>query len=356
MLSRRNVLGAGVATIGFSAIGRATVKSLNVRLATAADKSSIKALLLQDAHIRGKLDKGLWYVPLDADQRIEASLSTIDSPQSGPILHHWIVAEWTGAIVAVTHAVNLPPPPIYDQGGRTAGVILDDSHFGEDSAISSTLLARTEQALLDAGARLTVAASPANWRSRTDFLQSSGYEPTTYFLTKTSLEPTENTEAVRRAIADDIPEIVRISAQHRVQLEIANPQFWRIHPEANARFGAWMAKSVTLTDRAVFVAGSEGRLSGYIIAQPGSPVNLPAPHDISKTGFVDDFWSDGFVSADRVGSGEPAALLAAAEGHFQKRGIRTALIVSPVRLAAKLNFLKSSGYREANLWLVKAAE
>jgi len=329
--------------------------TMRVRAAETGDILAISTLLLEDAKTREALNPPLWAIAPDAAARVMASLETISNPFTGPIRHHWIVAEENGAILAVAHAANVPPPPIIDLAGATAGVLLDDCHFAADADISSALLQSAEQVLADAGAILFVAATPKDWTTRTSFLAAAGYETTTLYMAKTGFLTDRVSGTARLATDADIEGIVRLSARHRAQLQIASPVFWHIHAEADARFAGWMRTSLTLPDRAMFVSGPRDSIDGYIIAQPGSPLHLPPAHDVNRIGMIDDFYAVAFEQPETESSqtGGPAVLLSAAEGAFHGKNIDTALAICPARMTGKADFLLSHGYTVANLWMVK---
>jgi hypothetical protein len=154
---------------------------------------------------------------------------------------------------------------------------------------------------------------------------------------------------VRAAGADDVPGIVKLSAEHRKTLARVNPRFWHIHPEADTRFDAWMRRSLTLTDRDMLVAVAAGEVQGYIIAQPVAPLLVPAAHEIAGIGVIDDFYDVDFAD---VGSGG-RNLLSAAESAFARRAVDSALVVCPAAWSSKVALLERMGYRAAKLWMLK---
>lgn len=330
--------------------------TVKTRPAQPADVPAIAALLLEDASVRERLNQQLWAVAPDAAARVLASLNTIADPVAGPARHHWFVAERDRVVAAVAHGVNMPPPPIIDLHGGTAGVLLDDSHLPADHALSAALLAAVEQAMRDAGAVLFVAASPEGWRERTAFLTGSGYETTTLYMAKTGLEADWQVGVTRRATPADIPGVVRLSGRHRARLQEANPLFWHIHANADARFGAWMSFCLSMSDRSMFVSGVPEAIDGYIIAQPGSPLHLAPAHDATRTGLIDDFYAAAFEPANQGGglSSVAAGLLSAAEAALHDRDIDTVLAICPARMPTKEESLRCQGYVTANLWMVKA--
>jgi hypothetical protein len=329
---------------------------IHIRPAETRDIPVITALLLGDAAKRASLAPSLWAVAPDAPARIVASLQTIAEAVTGPLRHHWTVAEQGGVIVAVTHAANVPAPPIIDLQGGTAGILLDDSHLAADGAVSRRLIEETERRLAEAGAVLFVAASPSNWRERTDCFAAIGYEPTTLYMAKTGLNATYPGDVVRLATAADVDGIVHLSALHRARLKVANPVFWAIHAQADARFKAWMAASLTMTDRSIYVSDGPDMPDAFIIAQPASPLHFQPANDITKIGLIDDFYASAFEGADDAKDAAPKALVAAAEARFHDQGIDTALAICPVRMTAKADLLTECGYKPANLWMVKTRQ
>lgn len=327
---------------------------LHIRPAAPSDIHEILPLLLGDANKRQALDACLWAVAPDATERVAGSLRTIEDPITGPIRHLWMVAERAGRIAAVVHGANLPAPPIIDLEDGTAGVLLDDSHLGGDAGVAAALIARTEALLRERGAVLFVAASPAEWIERTGILQTAGYEPTTLYLAKTGLAGNGDASLVRSATAADIDGIVHLSALHRAGLKLANPIFWNIHKEADSRFRQWMITSLSLPDRAMFVSGPENAVNGFIIAQPGSPLHIPAAHDVARVGLIDDFYAAAFETHVTPSDGPSiCALLVAAEAVLKAKGYNSAMAICPVKMTEKARLLEDQGFRGGNLWMVK---
>lgn len=176
----------------------------------------------------------------------------------------------------------------------------------------------------------------------------------TLYLSKSGLEDTVESSDVRRASEDDVEGIVIRSAEHRAILSELD-EFWTTHAEANARFGSWMRKSLTLQDRDMLVAGSAGTLDGYVIAQPASRLHFPPAHDISATGVIDDFFHREYANPTQrqEGAAAASALLQAAEASFAARGVTTAFVVCPAAWISKIAVLEEAGYRTAMVWMVK---
>lgn len=153
-----------------------------------------------------------------------------------------------------------------------------------------------------------------------------------------------NKITIRRATDTDISGIVALNVQSQARLEVMNPVFWKAHPDAPARFEAWMHKSLTLEDRAMFVAMEAGAVVGYLIAQV-----VPAPpiYASQVAGLVDDF----FVLDERADL--RAALLEAGEAFLRSREVVGCAVMCAVKWEAKREFLERKLYAPNTLWMWK---
>ena len=327
-----------------------------IRAATPNDLSQIVALLVAGAQARNSLDPQFWPLAADAPARIEKTVRAALNRFEAPAREFWLVAEHAGRIVGVAHAMLVPVPPIYDEAAGAPGLLHDDCFTSADApaGTAQALLAATEAALRTAGAAGMIASSPAAGPLRALY-ERNGYEPVTLYMAKHGCKPDALPSGVRPASVQDVPGIVKLSAEHRRTLAKINPRFWHIHAEADRRFDAWMRRSLTLTDRDMFVAGGAGDVRGYVIAQPVAPLLVPAAHETAAMGIIDDFYAEGFsdVSAVANGGASGEKLLAAAESAFARRGVVTALVVCPAAWPSKISLLERRGYRTAKLWMLK---
>ena len=249
----------------------------------------------------------------------------------------------------------LPVPPIYAGLDGEPGLILADS-FAYPDAIPNTaeaLIAAAETTLLSAGARILLATfvkGPA-WMAA---LAARGFAPITHYLSRTGLEAHKTQSDVRLATESDVPGIVARSAEHRDRLFAIDP-FWTLHPEADARFDAWMHRSLTLADRDMYVIEGASGLDGYAIAQPATRLHFPPAHSIAGIGVLDDFYHAGFSDIDATPQPGHGAfdLLRAAEEAFAKRGKDAAFVVCPAGWRSKSELLQAAGYRIAMVWSIK---
>ena len=309
-----------------------------IRRATVDDLRGMADLLLRDAEQRRALDSVLWAVAPDAKARIEAAVSSGLRGAKGAPPELWLLAEVSGRMVGIAHAMSVPVPPIYGVKTGPPGLFLDDCFTTPDApaATAEALLAATEGALRDMGASTLIASCPAAgpWRP---LYAGNGYEPVTLYLAKHGFRTHRPAVGVRPAGPGDIPGIVRLSADHRRILSTLNPRFWPLRPDADSRFEGWMRYSLTLKDRDMIVSAALDVVHGYIIDQPVSALHLPAAHDVRAIGMIDDFYDGDFANIPAVSSGgaAAAALLAAAESALAGRSYAAALAVCPAAWTSK---------------------
>ena len=356
MRRRQAFVAAAFALAPFPAAADATKSAMlpMIRPATSDDLTAMVALLIQDAEQRRSWDALLWRIAADAPVRIGKA---VDAALNEPAAREfWFVADHAGQIVGVAHAVMVPVPPIYDGAAGPPGLLLDDCFTSADAPAGTAegLLIATEAALRKAGAPTLIASCPAAGLLR-PLYERQGYQPVTLYLSKHRFSSEGLSDAVRGPTTDDIPGIVQLSARHRRTLAELSSRFWRIHPDADRRFDAWMRRSLTMKDRDMIVAGAPGEVRGYIIAQPCSPLLLPVAHETAPLGVIDDFYDADFANvgavANRGSSGE--ALLAAAENAFARRGVDSTLVVCPAAWSSKVSVLERRGYRTAKIWMLK---
>ena len=328
----------------------------SIRPATPRDVPEMADLLVRDAGRRRSLDPALWRLDADAKTRIAGAVdaSLAGSSTSAPEL--WLLAETGGRLVGIAHAMIVPVPPIYGVTTGPPGLFLDDCFAVEDApaGAAEALIEATEAALRAAGVSAMIASCPSAgpWRP---LYERRGYEPVTLYMAKHGLEALALPSGVRPAGPEDVPGIVTLSSDHRRTLAQLNPRFWPTHPEADVRFEGWMRYSLTLKDRDMIVAGPPGETRGYIIAQPVSPLLIPAAHDIRSIGVIDDFYDQDFADVSVVSNGgvSAAALLSAAESALARRTHAATLVVCPAAWTSKVSVLERSGYRTAKLWMLK---
>lgn len=326
-----------------------------VRPARTNDIPQMVELLLKDADVRHSKDAVLWRIAADASEQIEKALTFALTAEQQPFRQFWQVADNGGKVTGVIHSMMLPVPPIYAGALGEPGLILPDSYAAPDATDGAVdaLVAAAEEALRDAGAQITLSSFVAgqDWQ---DVFQRRGYQPLTLYLSRTNFGEERMPSGVLPAKEADVPGIVQRSAENRRILFDIDP-FWEIHPEADARFLAWMTRSLALRDRDILVMGPPEDLDGYVIAQPASRLHFPPAHDITGTGAIDDYYHRELADCVTLSNGGEGAtaLLRAAEIAFANRGMSAAFVVCPAGWRSKIDMLETAGYRTAMVWSIK---
>ena len=332
--------------------------SLAIREAQVSDLDEMTGLLIEDGRQRETSDRTLWKMAVNADKRVRDTLRAAMENEEPPFRQRWLLAEANGKKAGIAHTILLPVPPIYAGEFGPPGLIMEDCFVADDppsdpSDVAQALLFAAEADLIAAGATILLGSSVSggSWEA---VYTASNYEPLTLYLAKVGLRAPKKSEGVRPANADDVTDIVTSSAENRHILFGLNA-FWKPHDDADARFDAWMNKSLTLADRDMFVSEMDSALTGYAIAHPATPLHFPTPHDIGAIGVIDDYYHADF--ADRsilIGNGAGAALLLrTAEAALQARGNKAALVVCPAAWKSKIEVLQAAGYKNGITWFKK---
>ena len=216
-----------------------------------------------------------------------------------------------------------------------------------------SLIAAAEREGKAMGAVIFIAACAPFQCAKLGALQSAGYGVVTLYLVKHRLVNQPSPASVRAAVPADVPAIVAMGAQSQQVLFAANPKMWTPHPDAPARFSAWMLFSLNLPDRRIFVSPEPER-AGFVIAQPASPMRLPLTCKREHVGLVDDFWTPEFAATDKFGYSTARDLLTTAEQEFVQRGRTSAMVICADGCRSKQDFLRHADYRDGNAWLLKA--
>lgn len=303
-----------------------------IRPANIADLNPIAELLMADAKERCAADPGLWRLTDDAQSKIYGTIKIAMEAEKAPFRQQWLVAEFGGQIVGVTHSILLHVPPIYAGRFGPPGLIMEGCFVSSDApdGTHAELLNVAEADLIDAGALILLASSVVNgaWEP---MYAGSGYTPLTAYYAKTGLDAQDDHSFVRSATETDVPGIVAASAVHRRILDDLHHVFWEPHKEADARFGAWMTRSLTLIDRNMFVAKHDNHIRGYAISHPATPTHFPTPHEISGIGVIDDFYHEAMEDPETLAqtADEAKALFSMAEAARAERGNHSVLVVCP---------------------------
>ncbi len=329
--------------------------SISIRPADIADLDEMVELLVADGEARQASDRTLWKMDAIAGDKVRSTVKAAMENERPPFRQQWLLAETDGRSVGVAHTILLPVPPIYAAELGAPGLLMEDCCLADDapSGTAQALLDAAEADLVGAGARILLSSSAAGGMWEAEY-GARDYEPLTLYLAKVGLRVPETFDGVRDATEDDLENIVRSSAENRRMLFDLDC-FWKPHDDADARFGAWMRKSLTLTDRDMFVSETDSDFTGYVISHAVTSLHFPSPHDIGGVGVIDDFYHVDLADPAtlRGGGAGAAALLHAAEAALKVRGKGAALIVCPAAWTSKIAVLEAAGYRRAITWFIK---
>ncbi|MCR9136639.1 MAG: hypothetical protein NXI27_11625 [Alphaproteobacteria bacterium] len=330
--------------------------SISVRTAQLSDLDTVVELLIADAKRREAADPIFWKVKPAPRDKIYPAVRAFMEIEHRAFHQALLLAETGRKTIGIAHTMILPVPPIYAGGAYgPPGLILEDCYVTEDAPAGAwqALIEAAEADLVQAGAE-TLLGQSAVGRVLEKEYEKRGYEPLTLYLAKTGLRQAGNLPDIRAAEDSDIEDIVTASAEHRRILDDLNV-FWKPSSDANARFAAWMRKSLTLADHDMFVSSSDGEFNGYAISQPVTHMHFPIPHDISAVGKIDDYY--------HVDTADPTALpddakgasdlLLAAEAALAARGNNAAFVVCPAAWTSKRKMLEAAGYSNAMTWFKK---
>lgn len=325
---------------------------LTIGSAGLADIAAMVPLIVADARARAAKDPVLWKLAADCENRVADALHAAIETEPQSFRQQWFLARGDDGLVGLTHSVLLPVPPIYAGEFGPPGLLMEDCCLAPHATpgTARALLRAAETDLRVAGAQALLASSVPDGAWEPVYV-THGYAPLARYFARTDLRARRKIEAIRPATETDMDEIVRLSAEHRRILHDLD-SFWKPHRGADARFGAWMRKCLTLGDRDMLVSGGAA-VTGYAIAQPASRLHFPAAHEIGATGVIDDFRHSGLRNPGRLQETGAAALLEAAEAALKARGHGAALVVCPAAWTSKAALLESAGYRNAITWLKK---
>lgn len=312
------------------------MNTITRRRAGAGDVGRLRPLLLAAARERTALEPDLWPPHPQAEARVQARL---ERDLAQPERFAWFLAERNGEAVGAVSAGLFPAPPVYRS--LLAGLIGDDL-YARTPEVMGPLLDEAEAFVREGGAAVLNAACPARASERLGHLAARGYRPLTLWMTRPVDPQATRPAAVRPATEADLPALVRLNAAAQEGKRRASPRFWTPHPEAPARFEAWMRHSLTLPDREVLVHGGPRGVDGFVVPQP---TGLPPAHDAARIGTLDD------LAADAWATFRP--LLEAAHQALAARGVRTVQAICPAGWPQRRAVLEGAGFRPANLWLLK---
>ena len=152
---------------------------------------------------------------------------------------------------------------------------------------------------------------------------------------------------IRKAQLADVPAIVEMSEQRRLQYQEYQPVFWRKAEDSREKHTPFL-KSIIEKGRAiVLVYERENSLEGFVIANlvPAPPVYNPG----GPTTSIDDYCVADSNDWESIGK----ALLEAAISEGKEQGAAQTVVVCGHLDAKKRTMLASVGFTIASEWYVK---
>lgn len=161
-----------------------------------------------------------------------------------------------------------------------------------------------------------------------------------------SPEPRTPPAAVTPATLDDVQEIAALAQQRRLAYQEAQPQFWKVAPDAVEQHTPYLSQLLAREETVAFVARDRDQFLGYVLGTlvPAPPVYAPG----GPSGFIDDFAVADPDTWDTIG----AALLTAARDELALRGAAQIVVVCGHHDTPKMNALLTAGLTRASEWLV----
>jgi GNAT superfamily N-acetyltransferase len=153
-------------------------------------------------------------------------------------------------------------------------------------------------------------------------------------------------ETIREARAADVPAMVELAEQKRLELQNYQPVFWRKAANSRARHTPWIQRLVSREDVITLVHEEDGTIDGFIIADfvPAPPVyDVPGP-----TTRVDDFC----VAQSKDWATISRELLEAVMHEARRRGAAQIVVICAHLDQPKREMLMQTGLSLASEWYV----
>ena len=153
--------------------------------------------------------------------------------------------------------------------------------------------------------------------------------------------------SIRRATQDDVPAMVELAQQRRIQYQNYQPRFWRNAVDSREKHAPFLRKLVQHERAISLVSDETNTVTGFIIA-----MLVPAPpvYDVGGlTCSIDDFCVVDGLDWEHVGK----ALLEEAMKQARTRGAVQTVVVCVHLDEAKRMFLANEGFTIASEWYVR---
>jgi hypothetical protein len=155
------------------------------------------------------------------------------------------------------------------------------------------------------------------------------------------------TNPIRKAVPADVPRIVELAEQKRVEYQEYQSTFWRKASDSREKHLPYIASVIERENVIALVHESDSEIDGFVIAAivPAPPVYDPG----GLTCVIDDFTVARAGDWEHIG----AALLAEASRLSKERGAVQTVVVCGHLDEPKRQMLASAGYAIASEWYVR---
>lgn len=150
---------------------------------------------------------------------------------------------------------------------------------------------------------------------------------------------------IRKALAADVPAMVDLSEQKRLQYQAYQPLFWSKAGDSREKQTPFMAAMIARENVIALVHEREGVADGFVIA---SLVPSPPVYAAGLTCVIDDY-----CVAEQNWDGTGKALLDAALAVARERGAAQCVVVCGHMDQPKRALLAASGLTIASEWWVR---
>jgi hypothetical protein len=166
-------------------------------------------------------------------------------------------------------------------------------------------------------------------------------------MTEQSQSTSQDTGYVRSAAPADVPAMIALAEEKRVQYVAYQPRFHRPAPDAREQQTPFFGQLVADPDVITLVHERDGAVDGFVIAMliPPPPVYEPG----GPTCVIDDFHVAG--GQDWAGAGR--ALLDEAVLDAKARGAVQAIVICGPRDERKRALLSGGGYDVVTEWFLR---
>lgn len=154
--------------------------------------------------------------------------------------------------------------------------------------------------------------------------------------------------AMRLAYLSDVPAMIELAHERRLQYEHYQPVFWRVAEDAREKQQPFFEQLVSNEDVITLVCEQEKVLVGFLIATlvPAPPVYNPG----GLTCMIDDFC----VARESIWAEVGIPLLQEAAQQAKRRGAAQTVVVCGHRDELKRSMLATAGFSIASEWYVQS--